>query len=463
VSSWIKQLKESVYSSTYNAFVIGIRHLDIKCPQVCVRLLGIVFQSLRWVMLGRRLIYRKKAVLYVGQLYYYPWYLSRSLRKLGWKADVLNWDANQDAQKYYHGQDILLSYGEEDSVYRHLVIYIVSLLRYEIFHFSNAHGLVFGYSLHSWFESRFSKNYELLLLKECGKKIVYSHNACLDGVSQSAFDKWGPHSPCSICVWKARPDVCSDERNLAWGRFRNSIADYQCSLGGNRVDYNAVPSLHETPEFYCQDTDLWSPTVEVPMQYRIKKRTDTKSAMLLYHGIGGKTQRTDSNGVNIHCSHIYLPVCEELHREGFSNELIMPTDIPNKEVRFLQAQCDIVLDMLTYGWYGAMAREAMMLGKPVICFIRPEWLNDVRREIPDFADQLPIVNATPETVKEILKTLIVDREQREEIGRRSRAFAVKWHSAESGARRFDEIYTRLLKNDPQLLPADWFEERHGNQ
>jgi glycosyltransferase involved in cell wall biosynthesis len=119
--------------------------------------------------------------------------------------------------------------------------------------------------------------------------------------------------------------------------------------------------------------------------------------------------------------------------------------------------------MLTYGWYGAMAREAMMLGKPVICFIRPEWLNDVRREIPDFADQLPIVNATPETVKEILKTLIVDREQREEIGRRSRAFAVKWHSAESGARRFDEIYTRLLKNDPQLLPADWFEERHGNQ
>ena len=158
MSSWIKQLKESVYSSTYNAFVIGIRHLDIKCPQVCVRLLGIVFQSLRWVMLGRRLIYRKKAVLYVGQLYYYPWYLSRSLRKLGWKADVLNWDANQDAQKYYHGQDILLSYGEEDSVYRHLVIYIVSLLRYEIFHFSNAHGLVFGYSLHSWFESRYSKN-----------------------------------------------------------------------------------------------------------------------------------------------------------------------------------------------------------------------------------------------------------------------------------------------------------------
>ena len=41
--------------------------------------------------------------------------------------------------------------------------------------------------------------------------------------------------------------------------------------------------------------------------------------------------------------------------------------------------------------------------------------------------------------------IIEHPEKREEIGRRSREFAVKWHSAEAGARRFDQIYSELLK------------------
>ena len=38
-------------------------------------------------------------------------------------------------------------------------------------------------------------------------------------------------------------EVCSDERNLAWGEFRNSVADYQVLMGGNRVDYNLDPRV----------------------------------------------------------------------------------------------------------------------------------------------------------------------------------------------------------------------------
>ena len=44
-------------------------------------------------------------VLYVGQAYYNAWYLSRALRKLGWKADVLNWNLDAGAQPFYHGED----------------------------------------------------------------------------------------------------------------------------------------------------------------------------------------------------------------------------------------------------------------------------------------------------------------------------------------------------------------------
>lgn len=99
---------------------------------------------------------------------------------------------------------------------------------------------------------------------------------------------------------------------------------------------------------------------------------------------------------------------------------------------------------MTFGWFGANIREAMMLGKPAVCFLRPEWLEHVRREIPEYVEELPVVNATPNTVYDVLKELITDQKKRQEIGGKSREFAVKWHSAEAGARRFDEIYSEIL-------------------
>ena len=149
-------------------------------------------------------------------------------------------------------------------------------------------------------------------------------------------------------------------------------------------------------------------------------------------------------------SHVYLPLIKRLRDEGMALELIEPTGIPNKEVRFLQVQADIFLDMLTFGWFGANAREAMMLAKPVICYIRPEWLESLREEIPEYADQLPIVSATPQTVEAVLRDLIANPEKRREIGLRSREFAMRWHSDTAAGRRFDRIYSEFPAGNPLL-------------
>ena len=123
--------------------------------------------------------------------------------------------------------------------------------------------------------------------------------------------------------------------------------------------------------------------------------------------------------------------------------------MPNKNVRYYQAQSDIVVDMLTYGWFGAGVREALMLGKPVVCYLRPEWLESMRAEIPGYVDELPIVSATPENVREVLIDLIDNPGKRREIGQWGREFAVKWHSSKAGARRFDRIYSELLRGERQ--------------
>jgi hypothetical protein len=427
-----------------NKVIIESRDFLIKSPrlQCLVRwlLLDVCAPLMRLLGFGNR---RRKSVLYVGQAYYNSWYLSRALRELGWTADLLNWDLNPGSQIYYHGEDFRIDYKSVADLGKFYRFFFNSLLKYEVFHFANKDGLQFGEPMRAQVKTLLGEEgFEIRFLKALGKKIVYSHNGCLDGVSQTTFSRWGPESACSICRWQHEPTVCSDERNLTWGKFRNEVSDYQCTLGGNRADYNDDPHVHEVPEFYCLETDLWHPEIDIPEQYRLPRLPP--QGVRLYHAVGHRAERTRSDGVNIKSSHIYLPLIERLRSEGYQLELIEPEGIPNKEVRYLQAQADIFLEMLTFGWFGANAREAMMLGKPVICFLRPEWLESARREIPDYIDELPIISATPQTVETVLRDLIKNKEKRLEIGRRSRKFAVKWHSAEAGAHRFDQIYSQLL-------------------
>lgn len=385
---------------------------------------------------------RRKAVLYVGQAYYNSWYLSRALRELGWSADLLNWDLNPGSQIYYHGEDFRIDYQSQADIGNFFRFYLNAISRYDVFHFANKGGLQFGEPMRAAVKTLLGEEgFEIRFLKALGKKIVYSNNGCLDGVSQTAFSRWGREPVCSICRWKNEPKVCGDVSNLAWGKFRNEVADFQCTSGGNRIDYNDDPRVHEVPEFYCLEKNLWHPDLKIPEQFRLP--TLPQNGVRLYHAVGHRAERTRSDGVNIKSSHIYLPLVDRLQKSGYQLDLVEPSGIPNKEVRYIQAQADIFLEMLTFGWFGANAREAMMLGKPVICFLRPEWLESARQEIPDYIDELPIVSATPQTVEGILRDLIDNKEKRLEIGRRSREFAVKWHSAEVGARRFVQIYGQL--------------------
>lgn len=391
---------------------------------------------------------RPGRVLFAGQAYYNTWYLSRALRELGWKADVLNWDSTPGMEGFYHGEDFSFRFDGRRDAARQVRFWLRALRSYDVFHFSNMHGLRFGPYLHDLFSRFFGDGGDVRLLKRFGKKVVYSNNGCLDGVAQSSFASWGDRPVCLDCAWRNRPDICSDEGNLAWGRLRNELADFQVTTGGNRVDYNDDPRVHEVPEFYCLDPDFWRPGLEIPAERRLDLPAET---VKIYHAVGNLKARSGSEHEhyrNIKSTHIYLPLIERLKEEGHDVELIFFSDVPNREVRFYQAQADIVCDMLTFGFFGAGVREAMMLGKPVVCYLRPEWLEQMRAEIPSYVEELPVVSATPETVHDVLAGLVGDPARREELGRRGREFALKWHSAEVGARRLSTIYANLMAGRP---------------
>ncbi len=394
---------------------------------------------------------RTPRVLFVGQAYYNHWYLSRRLRELGWKADLLNFD--RSAAGHYHGEDRLLLGNKRRHLLPHAAVFAQAVRDYDIFHFANLGGLRFGDAIHDFASHRFSMYGEIRLLRRLGKKVVYTTNGCYDGVAQTTFRNLPPYPTCDDCPFQHRPDICSNERNLAWGQARNELSDYVALLGGYREDHNVAPHVHENPWVYCLDEDVWSPDLLVPTNYRLGLREET---FKVYHSVGNADNRSQVGTLrNTKSTHIYVPLIDDLRAEGRDVELIFFKDVPNLELRYYQAQADVFVDMLTAGFFGATAREGMMLGKPVICFLRPEWLENMRRELPAYADELPVLSATPDTVRDVLVDLMDHPEKRAEIGRRSREFAVKWHGSREAARVWDGLYRRIL--DGTLPPAPWGE------
>jgi glycosyltransferase involved in cell wall biosynthesis len=116
-------------------------------------------------------------------------------------------------------------------------------------------------------------------------------------------------------------------------------------------------------------------------------------------------------------THYVLQAIADLQREGLPVRLQLLEGLENIVVRRLLAACHIVVDQLLVGWFGVLALEAMALGRPVICYLDDRWA----RLIPETAD-LPIVRATPETLKETLASLVQDPVRCQALGLAGRAY-----------------------------------------
>ena len=84
----------------------------------------------------------KRRVLYVGHCYYNNWYISRELRKLGWKADTLNTSTNPTEELYFHGEDFKFRYSNVWDSFRHICFFLWALRSYDVFHFYGIFNMI---------------------------------------------------------------------------------------------------------------------------------------------------------------------------------------------------------------------------------------------------------------------------------------------------------------------------------
>lgn len=110
---------------------------------------------------------------------------------------------------------------------------------------------------------------------------------------------------------------------------------------------------------------------------------------------------------------------------------------------------DIVIDQVVIGDYGNVALEAMAFGKPTLCYLKPS----VSQALPA---ECPLINASPESLYDILDRLVTDGSERHAIGRRSRAYVEQHHGSVAVADRLLGIYEELLASSPPKSVATSF-------
>ncbi len=111
--------------------------------------------------------------------------------------------------------------------------------------------------------------------------------------------------------------------------------------------------------------------------------------------------------------------------------------VDNKTALARIAECDVLFDQVLLGWYGGVAVEAMQLGKPVITYIRE---GDLRHIPADMRRDLPVINANPDTIEEVLRDIAENPGKLKELSEKSVYYVNQYHDPQKVARMVAGYY-----------------------
>lgn len=259
---------------------------------------------------------------------------------------------------------------------------------------------------------------DLPLLKRAGKAIVVTYQG--DDARQGDFSR--AHFDISIAS-HAEPGYYTATGD-AHRRRRIGVVDrYADAIFALNPDLlRVLPPRAEFLPYTSIDPAVWRPVPPAP------------GPPLVLHA---PTHREGKG------TRFVLEAVDRLRREGVEFEFELVEGLPRAEARRAYERAHLLVDQVLAGWYGGVAVELMALGKPVIAYIRGDDLDRIPREM---REELPVVDASPDTVADVLRRLLtVDRERLSELGERSRAFVERWHDPLAVAARTRETYERVLR------------------
>jgi hypothetical protein len=382
----------------------------------------------------RRLIFRKHSVLFVRPDYHTTFLLRNELEKQGWRADVyVPWEYPE--KLLYSRTNIIRpprvekpAGGNSINVYLSELWFLVAAWTYDIIVYSGKPPQ-WGYILSSFFP-KLGTDAALAFSKLVGTKLVFSPMSCHEEASKAELSELKAETVCGNCgFW----DRCDDKQNNQ--AFESIRKFFDLKLGTGALDSTQFSATHV--RWRSLDMDLWKPDLAVPEAHKLP----STGAVRIVHAFANEGRTFE--GRNIKGSPFVRAAVDRLRAEGHDIELQEFSSINSRDMRFYQAQADIIIDQLHYGWWGSTSVEGMSLGKPVICFIRPEWKDFFLKTFNNYSD-IPIVESNSLGVYEAIRSLAIDESLRLKIGKKSRAFAMRHFDVKINALEISRLFNSLI-------------------
>jgi glycosyltransferase involved in cell wall biosynthesis len=255
---------------------------------------------------------------------------------------------------------------------------------------------------------------ELRLLRARGKHIVVTYQG--DDARQGAESEVGsPIARFAPDYYTAKGDARKRRGIAAFDRWADAIHFLNPDLA------RALPDRARFLPYAHVDPRLWRPVHhENPVPVLVHAPSDRSAKGTRF----------------------ILEAVETLRSEGLEFEFVLVEGIPQAEARRVYERADLLVDQLLVGWYGGVAVEAMALGVPVVAHIERADLDVLPRRL---RDELPVIDAKPETIVDVLREWLGERRlELADVGRRSRAFAETHHDPILIASRLKSEYEQLV-------------------
>ncbi len=133
-------------------------------------------------------------------------------------------------------------------------------------------------------------------------------------------------------------------------------------------------------------------------------------------------------------SRFIIDALEDLRREKLNFEFKQLVQAPYHEARQWYEKADIVIDQILIGATGVLTLEAWALAKPCVTYLRRDLFEPFYE-----TSELPVANANPDNIKEVLRHLIKDYAWREELARRGRETVERFHDINVVAERYEAM------------------------
>jgi hypothetical protein len=340
---------------------------------------------------------------------------SRALRKAGYDSETVMWGVYRRINRD-DDFDVLYDALVPASVAFLLgpyAAFVRSLFRADIFQQHYSGGFLGQTPLWRW---------EAQLVHLAGARVVAQAHGNDAHLSSQIADLSLRHALLSSYPTLARQEARTHQRVMYWTEHAD------CMFGGLMMDglgrWDLLPASVATI-----DVAQWR-------RQRPYTRADGRS--------GGRVRIAHApNHRGFKGTEYIIAAVEQLQAEGLDVELVLIEGVQNEEVRrILTHDVDVLCDQIIATGYALNAMEGMAAGLPVVANLEDDRLTAVLRRY-SYLDECPILSAAPENVAERLRALVVDPDLREQLGRAACSYAAKYHSDETAAYVYGEIYRQI--------------------